>query len=107
MMREESERSFRFTSPELSPTLVLVLKCLTVAHLVSPPTIAHITTTRSPRVLLNGKEFYSYYIIYMEDMEELGEAEVDLSGPFRSLSLPDGGPENLAFTSVFLRFLFP
>ena len=43
-MREESERSLRFTSPELSPTLVLVLKCLTVAHLVCPPTITHITT---------------------------------------------------------------
>ena len=29
--------------PELSLTLVLVLKCLTLAHLVCPPTIAHIT----------------------------------------------------------------
>ena len=29
-------------APELSPTLVLVLTCLTVAPLVCPPTIAHI-----------------------------------------------------------------
>ena len=39
---DESERSLLFTSPELSPTLVLVSKCLTVAHLVGPPTIAPI-----------------------------------------------------------------
>jgi len=42
----------------------------------------------------------------MEDMEELGEAEVGLSSSFLSPALPDGGPEILAFTSVCLRFLF-
>ena len=40
---KESERSFRFTSPELSTTLVLVLKCLTVAISLSAYDSPHIT----------------------------------------------------------------
>ena len=47
----ESERTNEVSdppAPELSPTLVHVLTCLTVAHLVCPPTIAHITRARPP-----------------------------------------------------------
>ena len=36
----------------------------------------------------------------MEDMKELGEAEMDLSNFFLSPSLPDRGLQKLAFTLV-------
>jgi len=39
-------------------------------------------------------------------MEDLGEVGVDLGSSFLSPSLPDGQRENLAFTSLRLRFLF-
>ena len=55
---------------------------------------------------LYGKDLYLCYIIYMEDMGELGEAEVNLASSFLAPSLPDGRPERLAFTSAYLRFLF-
>ena len=38
----------------------------------------------------------------MEDMKELGKAEMDLSNFFLSPSLPDRGPQKLAFASVCL-----
>ena len=46
----------------------------------------------------------TYVMSYMEDMEELGETEVDLSSSFLSPSLPNWRPERLAFMSVCLRF---
>ena len=42
----------------------------------------------------------------IEDTEELGKAEVDLSSSVLSPSLPDGRLERLVFTSVCLRFYF-
>ena len=38
----------------------------------------------------NTEKNYSYFILYMEDMEKLGGAEVDLSSSFLSPALPDG-----------------
>lgn len=62
----------------------------------------------SPRVPPYGKEPYPFYILYMEDnMEEVGEAEVDFCQvPSPPTPDPMGGREHFAFLSVCLRFPF-